>query len=130
MQILIDTSVAIALRDGDARLLARQQDSKATAVLSVVTLVELEGGVGRSAAGRSQRRAAVDAMYEGVGVLNFTAREAAMYGRFVDHLGFSRPKITDRMIAATAVRAGLPLATLNPRDFRDIPGLEVEDWSL
>ena len=130
MQILIDTSVAIALRDGDARLLARQQDSQATAVLSVITLVELEGGVGRSHAGRAQRRAAVDAMYEGVGVLDFTAREAAVYGRIVEHLGFVRAKITDRMIAATALAAGLPLATLNARDFREIPALEIEDWSV
>jgi tRNA(fMet)-specific endonuclease VapC len=33
------------------------------------------------------------------------------------------------MIAATAITHGLTLATLNRRDFRDIPGLTVEDWS-
>ena len=33
------------------------------------------------------------------------------------------------MIAATAMSQGLILATLNPRDFRNIPGLLIEDWS-
>ena len=33
------------------------------------------------------------------------------------------------MIAATAMSQGPILATLNPRDFRNIPGLLIEDWS-
>jgi tRNA(fMet)-specific endonuclease VapC len=33
------------------------------------------------------------------------------------------------MIAATALANDLSLATLNPRDVRNIPGLAVEDWS-
>lgn len=41
--------------------------------------------------------------------------------------GSPRPAL-DMMIAATAYRHGLILATLNARDFADIPGLVVEDW--
>jgi tRNA(fMet)-specific endonuclease VapC len=33
------------------------------------------------------------------------------------------------MIAAQAIEAAATLATLNARDFRDIPGLTIEDWS-
>jgi tRNA(fMet)-specific endonuclease VapC len=41
-----------------------------------------------------------------------------------------KPKpVLDLMIAATACCHGLVLATLNARDFSDIPGLTVEDWS-
>ncbi|HAJ03147.1 MAG TPA: VapC toxin family PIN domain ribonuclease, partial [Brevundimonas sp.] len=34
----------------------------------------------------------------------------------------------DRMIAAQAIVAGATLATLNPADFRDIPGLSLLEW--
>ena len=33
-----------------------------------------------------------------------------------------------RILAATALANGLALATRNPRDFRDVPGLEVVEW--
>ncbi|QMW22741.1 PIN domain-containing protein [Sandaracinobacteroides saxicola] len=39
------------------------------------------------------------------------------------------PRLLARMIAATALVRGLPLATLNPDDFADVAGLRVEDWS-
>ena len=129
MRRLLDTSVAIALRDGDPRLLSHQEESSASGLISVISIVELEGGVFRSEAGRKTRRTALDAIYETVAILPFTVREARIYGKIVERLGFARVKITDRMIAATALAANVPLATLNARDFRDIPDLQVEDWS-
>ena len=129
MRCLLDTSVAIALRDGDERLLAREDGSAVTGVMSVITLVELEGGVSRSEPGQARRRAALDAIYEAVAILPFTVREAKIYGAIVARLGFARGRITDRMIAATALAVNIPLATLNARDFREIPDLTVEDWS-
>lgn len=68
-------------------------------------------------------------MYEEMQILSFTTREAASYRRIVEQLGFSRPRVVDRMIAANALVAQATLITLNPRDFRGIPGLTVEDWS-
>ena len=41
--------------------------------------------------------------------------------------GKPRPAL-DLMIAATACRHGLVLATLNARDFTGVPGLVIEDW--
>ena len=32
------------------------------------------------------------------------------------------------MTAASALAHGLPLVTLNGRDFRDVPGLELVEW--
>ena len=45
----------------------------------------------------------------------------------MQHQGAPRPAL-DLMIAATACRHELILATLNARDFVGIPGLVVEDW--
>ena len=68
-------------------------------------------------------------MYEQLDVISFTGREAGIYRRILEQLRFSRSRIIDRMIAAQAIVAGATLATLNPRDFRNIPGLTIEDWS-
>lgn len=129
MRVLYDTSVAIALRDGDASIVQWHETENYDAAISAVTMVELEGGVGRGETGRDVRRLALDALYDNFDVLDFTAREAAVYGAIVAGLGFARSKITDRMIAATAIAAGLSLATLNERDFRDIPKLRLIGWS-
>jgi len=128
LRLLLDTSVAIALRDSEPGLLERRKGSSALASISVVTAVELEGGIWRSQSGVAERRAALDAIYEVFELLAFTDREAAAYGQIVEQLGFSRSKVIDRMIAATAIVVGRTLATLNPRDFQGIPGLTVEDW--
>lgn len=129
MRLLIDTSVAIALRDGDQGLIERQDGSGDLVWVSAVTMIELEGGVGRSNRDREKRRAALDAMYDLFAVLPFTRDEARIYGGIVTKLGFSRPRIIDRMIAATALSADLPLATLNEKDFRDVPALRLIDWT-
>ena len=129
MRLLFDTSVAIALRDGDPRILEKAAPLTPVALISAVTAVELESGVSRSAGGREQRRAALEALYETLDILPFGVPEAAAYGRIVAELGFARGLIIDRMIAAQALVAGATLVTLNARDFRAIAGLQLEDWS-
>ncbi len=42
--------------------------------------------------------------------------------------GFSRAKVFDRVIAATAIAHDLTLVTINGADFREIPGLKLEVW--
>ncbi len=129
MRVLFDTSVAIAFRDGDARILDRAATLEPVALLSILTIVELEGGIARSQIGREQRRRALDAMYETLDILPFTRRESRVYGALVEQCGFSRSLLVDRMIAAQAIVADAAVATLNPRDFRSLPRLQVEDWS-
>jgi tRNA(fMet)-specific endonuclease VapC len=36
----------------------------------------------------------------------------------------------DRLIAAHALALGLTVVTVNEEDFRDVPGLKVENWTL
>ena len=128
MAFLFDTSVAIALRDGSPSILERVARLR-SASLSIVSVVELHGGVARSTEGRLQRAAALAELLSSLKVLDFGIEESAVYSRVVNELGFSRSKVLDRMIAAQALVASATLATLNPRDFRNIPDLVVEDWS-
>ncbi|MEI8095504.1 MAG: type II toxin-antitoxin system VapC family toxin [Spirochaetales bacterium] len=64
-------------------------------------------------------------------VLAFDNECAAVYARLqagFSAAGFTKPQF-DLMIASTALRHGLILATCNATDFAGIPGLVVEDWS-
>ncbi len=104
-------------RDGDALY------------LSVISHLELEAGVYRDPQLSSLFRMRLDRLLTRLEELDFTAREVTAYSSIVATKGFSRRLVVDRMIAATALANGLALATLNPKDFRDIPGLTIEDWS-
>lgn len=130
MLVLLDTSVAIQLRDGDEAVVARFAQLPVQPVISAITRVELEGGVYRNPGDAAVLRSRLDLMLSQIEELPFTSAEALVYGRIAEALGFSRAKVIDRMIAAQALVAGAVVATLNPRDFRRIPGLQIEDWSL
>jgi predicted nucleic acid-binding protein len=125
---LLDTSVAIQLRDGDRAFRSRLATVDEIPSISAITRVELEGGVYANPALAEKRRKAVDAVLREFIVLDFTSVIAALYGQIVAQAGFSRRKIADRMIAATALAHGLGLVTLNARDFRDVPGLDLIEW--
>jgi predicted nucleic acid-binding protein len=129
MPLLIDTDVAIHLRDGNPIIAARMAETGAP-MISAITLGELEAGAARDPSGNKLRRQLLDAMLSLVPVLPFTAVESAAYGHIVGVLGHDRRKVLDRMIAAQAIVAGLQLATINGRDFRDIPNLDLLVWTL
>lgn len=97
--------------------------------LSVVSRVELEAGVYRAGKPDPIIRSRLDALIQRVEEIDFTVREVSAYSSIIAVIGFSRRLVVDRMIAATAIANDLALATLNPRDFRDVPGLAIEDWS-
>ncbi len=126
--LLLDTSVAIPLRDGDVSVVARATALTTAPYLSVLTVAELEGGVfARPALGAARRRG-LDALLGRVDVLPFDDAELAAYRAILTASGFSRPKILDRLIASTALAHGLRLATRNAKDFNDVSGLVVEEW--
>lgn len=117
------------MREGNVAVIRQSARLQRRALVSILSVVELEGGVPLAAEGVQLRRIKLDEIYDAVVVLPFDWADAEAYRRIVETLGFSRPKIIDRMIAAQAIVAAANLATLNPRDFRDIPGLQIEDWS-
>jgi predicted nucleic acid-binding protein len=125
---LIDTNIAIHLRDGDATIVGHIDALPAPPSISVISRVELEGGVHVKPAFAAKRRAALDILLGTIMVIPFDAPMAEAYGRIVAACGFSRTRILDRMIAATALVQELTLITINGDDFRDVPGLKLEVW--
>ena len=128
MSLLLDTSVAIPLRDGDPEVWRRAAALEVAPYISILTAAELEGGVYRNPALSEKRRAALNALDGKLDVLPFDDEELAAYRAILESIGFNRAKVLDRLIAATALANGLSLATRNARDFRDIPGLTIEVW--
>ena len=129
MMHLLDTNVVIGLRDGDKRIEQRIAHMEELPVVSVVTRIELEGGLIADPLQRDRWLQRLDVLLKRLTVLPFDDREAQAYRAIIMQVGFSRPRVLDRMIAAQALCVGATLVTANVRDFRDIPGLEIEDWS-
>jgi tRNA(fMet)-specific endonuclease VapC len=125
---LIDTNVAIHLRDRDPAIRSKVQALGDGILLSVISRVELEGGVYNDPSKAASRRVGLDLVLASVLVVPFDDVAAATYGSIVAALGFSRRKLIDRMIAAQALINGATLVTMNPGDFNDVPGLQVMAW--
>ncbi|MFM9977455.1 MAG: PIN domain-containing protein [Sphingomonadaceae bacterium] len=125
---LLDTSVAILLRDDAVAANRFLAALDARPVLSAITKVELEGGVYARPQMLAQRRRRLDALLRTFEVVDFNADMATNYGGIVQRVGFSRRKIIDRMIAATALSLNAVLMTTNVGDFAEIDGLEFGTW--
>lgn len=119
----------IALREVERRVSDKFAALDRLPMISVLSLVELQGGLATATTGRAERQELLEWIVRTLEIVPFESTHAGRYGQIIGELGFSRPKIIDRMIAAQAIVARATLATLNPRDFRDIPDLAIEDWS-
>jgi len=128
MAFILDTNVAIHLRDGDAAVIDRTAALEGAVLMSNVTRVELEGGVYREPAYARIRRSRLDAILAAIPTLAFDDAAARTYGAIVASAGYSRRKLLDRMIAAQALVHRATLVTLNPDDVSDIPGLALLGW--
>jgi tRNA(fMet)-specific endonuclease VapC len=87
---LLDTNVAIHLRDGDPVVTQNVAALKGAVLISVVTRVELKGGVYRKPAHVRIRRARLDAMLSAIPALGFDDLAANTYGAIVASAGYSR----------------------------------------
>ena len=125
---LLDTNVAIHLRDGDETVTSQVAALEGAILLSVISRVELEGGVYRNPAEVGIRRPRLDAMLVALPVLAFDDAAADAYRQIVEAVGYSRRKLLDWMIAAQALVHRATLVTMNAADFRDVPGLELLSW--
>ncbi len=128
MPYLMDTDIAIHLRDGNPEIVARLGKLDDAPAMSLMTLIELEGGVYAKPALAARRRARVDAMLLEMRTLSMTTAIVRGYGQIVRAMGYSRTQLIDRLIAATAIQHDLTLITINGADFKNIPDLSLEIW--
>ena len=128
MSFLLDTNVAIHLRDGNSEIIAKVVALQGAVLLSVISRVELEGGVYRDPAQAHLRRPRLDAILDILPVLAFDDVAADAYRTIVEAAGYSRRKLLDRMIAAQALVHRATLVTMNGADFQDVPGLDLLEW--
>lgn len=97
-------------------------------MLSVITRIELEGGLWAEAELAVRRKQALQRMLQLFGTIDFDAKCADAYRAIVETCGYSRRKVIDRLIASTAMVHDLTLVTCNERDFTEIPDLAIEVW--
>ena len=95
---------------------------------SIITLAELEAGVVADSALTVLRRRRLERLVSTIDIVPFDRACMSAYGQILAAVGYSRRKTLDRMIAATALVHDLTLVTINAPDFRDAPGLRIEDW--
>lgn len=126
--IFIDTSIAIALRDGDADTRQRIGGLDRVPVISVISRIELENGVNREPAGINLRRRLLDRFLQTITVEMFTPGDIRAYGDIVYEFGYNRRLTLDRLIAAQVVSRDALLITRNGADFRRLAGLRLEVW--
>jgi tRNA(fMet)-specific endonuclease VapC len=127
---LIDTNIAIHLRDGDARVLAKFTEHAGSVAMSALTLTELERGLYKTPALTAMRSPRLGSVMRHIPVLPYDEEAARAYGRIIAQCGWAKGRDYDRMIAAHAISTRSVLVTNNIADFNDIPGLALENWSV
>jgi tRNA(fMet)-specific endonuclease VapC len=131
MRYLLDTNICIyVIRRRPPQVLARFQRCAVGDIgLSTVTLAELQYGVAKSAF-PERNQEALAAFTLPLEILPFDAPAAAAYGPIRATLERQGTPIgaMDLLIAAHAVSLGVILVTNNPREFRRVSDLQVENW--
>jgi predicted nucleic acid-binding protein len=84
---ILDTNVAIGLRDADPVVTAKVAALGGAVLLSIVTRVELEGGVYRDPSLAKLRRPRLDAILTTLPTLAFDVAAADAYRRIVEVAG-------------------------------------------
>ena len=130
MGYLLDTNIAIHARDGEPAVLARLREHDGSVLLSALSLAELERGVYKNPADSAIRRLRLDIVLRSVPVLPFTEQAAFAYGQIIAACGYVKGRDYDRLMAAHAIASDSVLVTDNVADFRDIPGLAMENWMV
>lgn len=124
MKYLLDTNIIVALTINEDMAVVRRaaECEEGDMVTSSIALAEVALGTER---GQPPSMEALRAFVEEVPVLDFDYRAALAYAQ----LPFKRASF-DRLIASHALSHGLIVVTGNEKDFADVPGLVVENWTV
>ncbi|NLR39097.1 type II toxin-antitoxin system VapC family toxin [Novosphingobium sp. ERW19] len=123
MKYMLDTNAVIVAIEGDDPVFrARMAEAdEGDIVMSSIVLAEVALGTEQ---GKPTPAKILEIFLEEVPVLAFDEKAARAYAK----IPFKRASY-DRLIAAHAISLGLTVVTANAKDFADVPGLVVENWS-
>ena len=133
MRYLLDTNTIIfALKDALGKSALRIGEAAHDDV-AICSVVEAELYHGATKYGRpTRRKAALDAFLAPFQSLPFDSACVPEYARICDHLEGQGSRIggNDLLIATIALTHDLIVVTHNSGEFKRVPGLRVEDWSV
>jgi tRNA(fMet)-specific endonuclease VapC len=130
MRYMLDTNICIYLmRQRPPEVVERFQSlSLGDVVLSAITLAELRVGIERHPDLKEAAERALRQLLAQIPAVAFDNAAAESYGILAAALRDRRRDALDRLIAGHALSLGLTLVTNNVADFRDYPGLVIENW--
>jgi hypothetical protein len=123
--VIFDTDVLIWFLRGDAQA-ADLIESQADRALSVVSYMELVQGARSPAEVTAIRRMIRDGRFRLLPITEVLSYRAV--GLVENYTVGHGLKVADALVAATALEAGLTLATGNVRHFRAIPQIELRSF--
>ena len=130
MPYMLDTNICIYLMKRQppqvvARLEALRQGD---AVMSVVTHAELRAGLEIQTSNRAHDEHVLALLTRSIPVLPFDEAASVSYGVLRAAVRERNRHALDRLIAAHALSLKATLVTNNEADFKDYPGLSIENW--
>jgi len=131
MKVLLDTNTCIYLIKREPReVLERLREFRISEVgISSITYAELCHGVFKSKK-IDMNMTALDEFVLDLEIAKFDDNAARLYGEIKVLLEKSGQIIgpMDLLIGAHALSLGIPIITNNEREFKRVPGLEVQNW--
>lgn len=132
MRFMLDTNICIyIIKNHPPQVLHRLKAlTQGSAVMSVLTYAELRAGLEIQSANRAQDERVLALLVSRIPVLPFAQADAESFGVLRAAVRDRSRDTMDRLIAAHAMNTGIILVTNNEADFKDYPGLKVENWAL
>ncbi|MBK8374513.1 MAG: type II toxin-antitoxin system VapC family toxin [Sphingomonadales bacterium] len=124
MKFMLDANSVINLFSGHFPKLNERVGNEAAGDIVISTIAYAEVALG-SENGKLPESELLAAFVAEIPVVDFDVAAAMAYSR----LPFKRGNF-DRLIAAHALSLGLTIISQNTRDFADVPGLKVENWTV
>lgn len=130
MRYLLDTNICVYIMKRQPPEVAKRfmALSVGEALMSAITLAEMQYGVRAHPETREHNQRALIALLEDVPAAPFGNDAAASYGVIRALVRDCRRDALDRLIAAHALSLGVTLVTNKEADFKGYPGLLVENW--
>lgn len=130
MPYMLDTNICIyVMKAHPPEVLARlTQLGQDEVVMSIVTYAELRAGLEMVTDTRFQNESALNLLIKRIPIQHFDEAAAESFGRLRAAVRDRRRDALDRLIAAHCISLDATLITNNETDFKDYPGLKVENW--